>query len=145
MKCLRDTHKTNNKLYIVGVDANLPQLFKMNKILTIAAVLLVLTSCLKDKTQSLADCSVEISYALDIRPIIESSCKTQAGPNTGCHDAWIDEYPPIKSYINSGTWQNEVFNDKTMPEIPNTWGIDSLTTEEIQTMKCWIEQGYPEN
>ncbi len=117
----------------------------MKNFFLILSLALLSSSCLKDKTQSLADCSVDISYTMDIRPIIENSCKTQAGPGTGCHDAWIDDYAPIKSYINSGTWQNEVFTEKTMPEIPNTWGIDSLTTEEIQTMKCWIEQGYPEN
>lgn len=29
--------------------------------------------------------------------------------------------------------------------MPNDWGIDSLTAEEIKIMKCWIDQGYPEN
>lgn len=110
-----------------------------------------LLSCLKDKTLKPkpdvvnGPCSTEVSYSVEIRPIIESSCKTQAGPGTGCHDAWIDDYTPIETYITIGTWQNECFIEKTMPEMPNTWGIDSLTEDEIQTMKCWIEQGYPEN
>lgn len=117
----------------------------MKYIISILSIAFLSTSCLKDKTQSLADCSVEISYALDIRPIIESSCKTQQGGGTGCHDAWIDEYAPIKAYIDAGSWQNEVYVEKTMPVIPNDWSIDSLTSEEIQTMKCWIDQGYLEN
>lgn len=104
-----------------------------------------LTSCLKDKTIPLGDCDSIISYSTEIRPIIESSCKTQAGGGTGCHDAWIDEYSGIKSYIDAGTWQNEVFIDNTMPVMPNTWGIDSLTEDEIKTMQCWIDQGYSEN
>lgn len=29
--------------------------------------------------------------------------------------------------------------------MPNDFGIDSLTADEIQTMRCWIDQGYPEN
>ena len=117
----------------------------MKNIIFILFLAFLSTSCLKDKTLSLANCSVEISYALDIRPIIESSCKTQQGGGTGCHDAWIDEYAPIKSNINASIWQNEIFTDKTMPVMPNDWGIDSLTTQEVQTMKCWIEQGYTEN
>ena len=107
--------------------------------------LIFLSSCLKDKTIPLGDCGTIVSYDSEIRPIIESSCKTQAGGGTGCHDAWIDEYDPIKSQIDAGNWQNEIFVDKTMPVMPNSWGIDSLTQDEIKTMQCWIEQGYTEN
>jgi hypothetical protein len=106
---------------------------------------LLFISCKKDKTiQPVAGPTI-ISYSTDIRPIIESSCKTQAGPGTGCHDAWIDDYPTIKSFLDAGSWQTEIWVDYTMPEMPNVWGIDSLTEEEIQTMKDWVDQGYPEN
>lgn len=108
--------------------------------------LLFLSSCLKDKTVPVdADCGVVVSYSTDIRPIIESSCKTQLGPGTGCHDAWIDNYDPISSYLDAGTWQNEVFVEKTMPIVPNSFDIDSLTGDELDIMLCWINQGYPEN
>jgi hypothetical protein len=113
--------------------------------LSMAAVFMLFTSCLKDKTIPLGDCNSIISYDAEIRPIIESSCKTQAGGGTGCHDAWIDEYDGIKGNIDAGIWQNEIFTDMTMPVVPNNWGIDSLSQDEITTMKCWINQGYPEN
>ena len=45
----------------------------------------------------------------------------------------------------SGKWQTAVITEKTMPLIPNTFGIDSLSADDFQTMKCWIEQGYPQN
>ena len=93
------------------------------------------------------DCGYVVSYTVDIRPIIENSCKTQAGPGTGCHDAWIDNYDLIKKTIEDQRWINEVITFKTMPQFPEStdWGIDSLTTEEIQIMQCWIDQGYQEN
>ncbi len=103
-----------------------------------------LMSCLKDKVV-VGECDTVVSYSEDIRPIIEASCKTGLGPGTGCHDAWIDNYDPIESYLNSGSWQNVIFVDKTMPKIPNAFGIDSMTTEALKIMKCWIDQGYPEN
>ena len=110
---------------------------------------LTLTSCLKDKTVPLSvangDCDDIISYTNDVRPIIEASCKTGMGPGTGCHDSWIDEYDNIDNYIIAGTWQNEIFVEHTMPAIPNSFGIDSLTEEEFKTMQCWVAQGYPEN
>lgn len=106
--------------------------------------LISLSSCLKDKTIPYG-CDTIISYEVEIRPIIESSCKTGLGGGTGCHDAWIDNYSSVKSQLINGNWQNEVLVEKTMPVIPNDFGIDSLTTDQIRTMRCWILQGFPEN
>ena len=102
------------------------------------------TSCLKEKTEP-ATCFEEVSYEYEIRPIIESSCKTQQGAGTGCHDAWIDDYSQIKPFCESGAWQNRVLVVKDMPVFPNSWAIDSLTSIELQKMQCWIDQGYPNN
>lgn len=108
-----------------------------------------ISACKKDKTVpynvASGECTDVISYTTDIRPIIEASCKTGIGPGTGCHDAWIDNYDPIKSYLVSGKWQTAVLIDKTMPKIPNSFGIDSLSPADFKTMKCWIDQGYPQN
>lgn len=109
----------------------------------------LISSCTKDKTVpynvSSGECPDIISYSGDIRPIIEASCKTGLGPGTGCHDAWIDNYDPIKTYIVNGKWQTAVLIDKTMPKIPNSFEIDSLSAADLKTMKCWIDQGYPKN
>ena len=70
---------------------------------------------------------------------------TGTGPGTGCHDAWIHDYNNIGGYMKNGAWVNRVLDLRDMPQIPNAFGIDSLTTDELQTMKCWIDQGYPEN
>ncbi len=113
--------------------------------LTIFSLLVFTTSCLKEKTIPLGDCDSIISYSGEIRPIIESSCKTGLGGGTGCHDAWIDEYDNIVNYMTAGSWQNEVLTTKRMPLVPNDFGIDSLTADEIKTMQCWVDQGYPEN
>ncbi len=102
------------------------------------------TSCLKEKTEP-AECFEEVSYEFEIRPIIESSCKTQQGPGTGCHDAWINDYDNVKSVVEDGSWANRVLVVKDMPVMPNSWNIDSLTTQEISKMQCWIDQGYPNN
>ena len=115
--------------------------FTLLPVLTV--VFFGMTSCLKDKTVPVGDCGTVISYSEEIRPIIESSCKTGGG--AGCHDAWIDDYSQVKSQLNSGNWQNEVFIEKTMPVMPNDFGPDSLTAEELTLMKCWIDQGYPDN
>jgi hypothetical protein len=108
-------------------------------------LVVVLSGCYKDKTTPPSDCDVIVSYSLDIKPIINSSCVTNLGPGTGCHDAWIFDYTQVATSINSGTFEYECLTVSTMPQIPNDFGIDSLTVDEKKSIKCWIEQGYPEN
>lgn len=121
----------------------------MKKITVFTLGLVLLTGCYKDKAapapEFVLECNEVISYSDDIRLIIENSCKTQLGPGTGCHDAWIDDYSQIAGEIKKENWQTEIWVDHTMPQIPNDFGIDSLTSEEIEIMKCWINQGYPQN
>lgn len=106
-----------------------------------------LSSCYKAKTSPVnpSACDSIISYSDDIVPIINQSCKTNLGPGTGCHDSWIGNYANVKWRITTGEWQHDVWEIYSMPKIPNNFGIDSLTTDEIQLMKCWVDQGYPEN
>jgi hypothetical protein len=115
------------------------------KIISTTLVVLAFMSCHKGKTLLPAFCNTTISYTVDIIPIIQSSCMTGLGPGTGCHDAWITEHSNIVNYINDESWQNAVWGSYTMPKIPNNFGIDSLTLDEVQIMKCWVEQGFPEN
>jgi hypothetical protein len=119
----------------------------VGKAIIISTIFVVLTfiSCHKDKTLVLGPCGTEISYTTDIIPIIQSSCMTNQGPGTGCHDSWITEHSNIVNYINDESWQNAVWGSYSMPKMPNNFGIDSLTSDEVQIMKCWVEQGFPEN
>jgi hypothetical protein len=116
--------------------------------LTFIAITL-LFSCAKDKT--LAECGIEhctpggdVSYSEDIVPLIQNSCATNLGPGTGCHDAWIFEYTNIKSSVDNGSFWNAIEN-KSMPKIPNVFGIDTLTQAEYELFECWICDGAPEN
>ncbi len=120
----------------------------MKKLFGPILLLIVMASCSKEKARPIADagdCFEEKSYQYNIRPIIESSCKTGTGPGTGCHDAWIDEYTNIVAYIENGSWENEIFAEKTMPPAGNAFDIDSLKDYELDAMRCWILQGYPNN
>ena len=115
------------------------------QIISTLFIILAFASCHKDKTLVSGSCGMEISYTTDVIPIIQSSCMTNLGPGTGCHDSWITEYSNIVNYINNESWQNEIWTAYTMPKFPNNFAIDSLTADEIQIMKCWVDQGFPEN
>lgn len=108
----------------------------------------VVLSCNKDKT--FAECQLEycetgaVSYENDIAPLIQQSCATNLGPLTGCHDNWIFEYDNVKSSVDQGIFL-EVILDGSMPKIPNDFGIEPLTPEEIRMFECWICDGAMEN
>jgi hypothetical protein len=124
----------------------------VKKTITLSLFLvLVLSSCLKDKITPVPDTGdcFEISYKYNIRPIIELSCKPEPFDPAACHNSgangdW-DDYNNIASFISAGIWQTRLLVDKTMPNMPNIWEIDSLNTDELKTIQCWIDQGYPEN
>jgi hypothetical protein len=107
-----------------------------------------MSSCKKDKT--LSDCGIEhcytgaVSYQNDIVPLIQQSCATNLGPLTGCHDAWIFEYDNVKGTVDAGTFWS-VIADKSMPKIPNSFGIDTLTQAEYEMFECWICDGAANN
>jgi hypothetical protein len=103
-----------------------------------------MTSCYKDQAAPV-DCATTVSYSNEIKPILSSSCANGLGPGTGCHDAWVLEYPGVLNAINIGTFESTIFDLQSMPKMPNDFGIDSLTNDELETIRCWLEQGYPNN
>ncbi|MCG8576731.1 MAG: hypothetical protein MI810_17765 [Flavobacteriales bacterium] len=113
-------------------------------ILLLGALVWSSNGCYKDKAEP-GDCGTTVSYSQEIVPIINSSCVTGQGAGTGCHDAWIHDYSQVKSKIKGGSWQYRVLDLKDMPLIPNNFGIDPLTDEELKLMQCWIEQGFKKN
>ncbi len=116
-------------------------------LLTVVFVVFGLIGCKKDKTEA---CEIEgcipgsVSYQQDIVPIITNSCATNLGPGTGCHDAWIFDYNNVKGNMDNGLIMS-VINDGSMPQIPNSFGIDSLTEQEIFLFQCWACSGAPNN
>ncbi len=110
------------------------------------SVILFISSCTKEVVPSCSpvQCATDVSYSTQIKPLISTHCVTNMGPGTGCHDAWIFEYSNVKASVESGDFEAAIAN-KTMPKIPNDFGITALTDAEIQTFKCWICQGAPDN
>jgi len=103
-----------------------------------------LSSCYKDKTNPLA-CATTVSYQNEIAPIMSNSCASGLGPGVACHDSWILKYSGVVNAINIGSYQSTIFDLKSMPKIPNIYNIDSLTSNELETIRCWVNQGYPNN
>ena len=124
--------------------------YKLYATFQLLALCLLMTSCTKNEIEvvPIPPCeggSTEVSYSNHIAPLIKAKCSTGLGPGTGCHDAWILTYDGVKGSADNGSLIRTIVIDKTMPKIPNNFGIEDLTDEEINILICWVENGSPNN
>jgi len=100
-----------------------------------------LLSCTYEKAevpQKEDTCDSIISYTQDIRPILDNSC-------IGCHSGGFSpgdysDYAGIKSKVDNGTLKLHIVTLRDMPPPPET-----ITDAERKIIKCWVEQGGPNN
>ncbi len=89
-------------------------------------------------------CADTVSYASDIKPIIDNACAV-----AGCHVAGFangayEDYAGLKASADNGSLRVQVVSTKVMPlENPN--GPSTLTDAEIELFDCWIADGAPDN
>ncbi len=100
-----------------------------------------LSSCTFKKATPLpAGCTATMFFATDIKPIIDSKCVTchfAGGSGTGDFNI----YTELKAKVDNGTFKTRVFTLKDMPQA----GSPQLTEDELSKLKCWVEQGAPNN
>ena len=102
------------------------------------------SSCVYDKAElivvpPISACdTISPTFSADVQPLIVSRCA-----NYECHDLSFSggyaffEYADIKAAIEKIEQQIVVL--KTMPK------DGTLTEDEINIIKCWIESGAPDN
>lgn len=114
---------------------------KKTTILTLGVIALITFSCKKDKTTAPL-CTEEISFSVDVQPIIMNSCAT-----TGCHSG-----PNASNNMNFTTYEN-IFEHHVLigRSIRHESGVTpmpvgpQLSADNISKISCWIEQGAPNN
>jgi mono/diheme cytochrome c family protein len=77
------------------------------------------------------------TYTADIKAIFDANCKSchGAGSNKGDYST----YQKLKVSVDNGKFEDEVLVRQSMPR------GSKLTTEQLSKIKCWIENGAPEN
>lgn len=107
----------------------------MKKIIFIIVTVIVYSACTYEKaTPFTMGCDRVISYNNDIRAIIDSNC-------VSCHDATSSDgdftgFAGLKLKADNGSLYRRVVINRDMPEAPAF-----LSTKDVQTIKCWIDQG----
>lgn len=104
----------------------------------ILVVLIMLDACRKSDPGT-HSCNVQ--YSSGIKPIISAKCGLP-----GCHAPGstlpdLTNYDVLKIYADDSIVRQNVFELKIMPPAVAT----PLTNQEKEKLKCWLDNGAPEN
>ena len=117
------------------------QIMKTNFINFFTAVifiLLMVIACKKNEFKNL-DCStIDSKYSTSISGIISANCTT-SGCHNGASSFDLRTYNQVKPFIDNGKFNDEVIKRKSMPK------GKSLSQDELNRIKCWLDQGGPNN
>lgn len=89
------------------------------------------------------ECEENITFSSDVELIINTNCAY-----SGCHVAGnglpvYTTYDGVVAQVENGRFENRVLIQQNMPP-SNASGPTELSEEDLFTLECWIEQGYPE-
>nr|WKN36587.1 hypothetical protein K4G66_29945 [Tunicatimonas sp. TK19036] len=104
--------------------------------------LLVVSACTYDNEEDLlgeSSCIENVSLTQDVQPIISAHCAVP-----GCHvsGGQSPNFSQTTTIVNRAVDIRNRTSNRTMP--PPASGI-TLTSEELQTISCWVEQGANAN
>ncbi|MEL6863801.1 MAG: hypothetical protein AAFP19_05245 [Bacteroidota bacterium] len=86
-------------------------------------------------------CDTSATYDNQIKAIIDSGCSI-----VDCHDGGggapgdFTTYSSLEFYLTSDQIFDRVYTIMDMPLAPG-----ELTAEEFTALRCWLEDGFPEN
>jgi hypothetical protein len=132
--------------------------FKISIFVLALFVCIGLTGCYYDTEEELYPDSgsttcdtISVSYETDIKPILSTKC-SYSGCHTNVNAAAgipLETYAGVKAYLDADkarflasiTWDGSVSNSRNMPDGASTKMIDC----NINTIRAWINAGYPNN
>ncbi len=103
-----------------------------------------LSSCYYDNEEMLYpgefSCySTEVSFALDIKPLVDAKCATAGCHVGGTGRVKLTSYASIKSIANDGQFRDRVLTRKDMPP------SGPLSKCEQDKIRAWLDNGATNN
>lgn len=114
-------------------------------ILSLSAGVIFITSCTKDvgpnpdlvkKQTSVCD---TITFTKHIKPIIDNQCVNCH--STGAQSPDLSTYSLLKTQVDGGRIKARVIDQNPSPMPP----AGNLTSDELNSIKCWLDAGAPNN
>jgi uncharacterized membrane protein len=81
------------------------------------------------------------TYNAVIKPIIDQKCSGPYCHHDGSYFGDLTSFVGLKEKIDKGTFKTMVYDNKIMP--PSSF--DQLTEDEYKKIKCWLDDGAPQN
>ena len=98
-------------------------------------------SCSKDdKVTDVACDGSNLSYNTGVSDIINSNCNASGCHNSGSPHGSFTSFSGLQGVVNNGTFNQRVLVNQDMPE-----GSATLTESQLNKLKCWVDNGFPEN
>ena len=110
---------------------------KFKHVLFASAIALLTFSCNKTEPFVPVCDGSSPTYDADISLIIQQNCIQCHG--TGSSNGNLSTYSGLSSVTTNGKFESEVLTNQTMPQ------SGSLTEAQLNQIKCWVENGFPEN
>lgn len=104
----------------------------------LALLVLLLPSCGEDEEPVTIDCTT-VTYSGTIKALVSANCSDSNCHGTGAPNGDYTSYDKIEGVATNGKLETEVVVQKSMPIGSN------LTETEIAQMKCWLDDGAPNN
>lgn len=102
--------------------------------------MLLSASCSKEEKKENISCDgSNLTYNSGVSSIINSNCTTSGCHGSGSSNGNYTTYSGLKSIINNGQFNKSVLVNQNMPK------GSSLSESELNKLKCWVDNGYPEN
>lgn len=111
----------------------------MKKLLIPLAVCVTLigVSCKKNNKVTATCDGSQPTYNGYVAGVISGNCAGCHGPGSSNGD--YSTYSKLSSITNNGTFEKVVLTNQTMPQ------SGSLSQDQLNKLKCWVENGFPEN
>ena len=104
---------------------------RFNHVAALLTVVILTFSCNKTEPFVPVCDGSSPTYDADISLIIQQNC-------IQCHGDY-SSYAGLSTVISNGQFEKEVLTDQTMPQ------SSPLTEAQLNKIKCWVENSYPEN
>lgn len=113
---------------------------QISSICVVGLFFLTATSCKKDDDKFTPMCDgSNPTYNGEIKAIIDANCTASGCHNAGSSNGAWTSYQNMKPVLDNGKFEKQVLIDQTMPK------NSSLSESTLNTIQCWVDNGYPEN
>jgi hypothetical protein len=117
----------------------------------ILMLVVLLNACTKQNEQILINDSggqttcdtTNMSYANDIKPILENNCESCHNTTHSNDGAILTDYNDVLTQVNNGNLVNVIEHNPGYPEMPE--GLAKLPSCTINKIVAWINRGAPNN